>query len=131
MIWQCAGSAKSPWVQGGEDEEDRDRQLPGSLPAELPNGRVPRLESSKGWGRLDLPSKAKPKPHKPVAVHSNALNIHFTSTHNPIQSLPCIAHSAHMSCGKDSCPCVVPGHLVCAKHRRRSNNSKQALPTLC
>ena len=35
-------------LQGAEAEEDR--PLPGSLPAELPNGRVPTLESSKGWG---------------------------------------------------------------------------------
>ena len=46
-------------VQGVEHEEDKDRPLPGSLPAELPNGRVPRLESSKGWGRLDLPQQSQ------------------------------------------------------------------------
>lgn len=52
-------------MQGAEEEE---RLLPGSLPAELPNGRVPKLESSKGWGRLDLPKKAKAKPQQPVPV---------------------------------------------------------------
>ena len=57
-------------MQGVENEEDKDRPLPRSMPAELPNGRVPRLESSKGWGRLDLPSKAKSKPQKPAAVCS-------------------------------------------------------------
>ena len=52
-------------IQGGEEF---DRPLPGSLPAELPNGRVPKLESSKGWGRLELPSKSKPKPQRPAVV---------------------------------------------------------------
>ena len=64
-----------PCLQGVDNEEDKDRPLPGSLPAELPNGRVPRLESSKGWGRLNLPGKAKPKaqPPKPAAVCSVCL----------------------------------------------------------
>ncbi len=55
-------------LQGAEAEEDR--PLPGSLPAELPNGRVPTLESSKGWGRLELPKKIKPLPKQPPMVGS-------------------------------------------------------------
>ena len=55
-------------LQGAEAEEDR--PLPGSLPAELPNGRVPTLESSKGWGRLELPKKIKPLPKQPSMVGS-------------------------------------------------------------
>lgn len=85
----CWLSQTFPWVQGGENEEDKDRQLPGSMPAELPNGRVPRLESSKGWGRLDLPSKAKPKPNKPVAVYPDTLTSHFiVHQHSEPSSVP-------------------------------------------
>ncbi len=70
MLYQgtlsCALAEEGFRMQGGENEEDM--PLPGSLPAELPNGRVPKLESSKGWGRLALPGKSKPKPLKPTVV---------------------------------------------------------------
>ena len=64
-------------MQGGENEEDM--PLPGSLPAELPNGRVPKLESSKGWGRLALPGKSKPKPLKPTVVCICLCSSHHTT----------------------------------------------------
>ena len=63
-------------LQGVEAEEDR--PLPGSLPAELPNGRVPTLESSKGWGRLELPKKIKPLPKQPPKVSAPVCSIWCT-----------------------------------------------------